>query len=51
MKYTLFGESHGPAVGVVLEGLPAGLTLDIEAIHRELARRAPGNTPWSTARK
>ena len=51
MKYTLFGESHGPAVGVVLEGLPAGLTLDIEAIHRELARRAPGNTSWSTARK
>lgn len=51
MKYTLFGESHGPAVGVVLEGVPAGLTLDWEAIQREMARRAPGTSPLSTARK
>lgn len=32
MKYTIFGESHGSAIGVVLEGVPAGLELDREAI-------------------
>ncbi len=51
MKYTIFGESHGPAIGVVLEGVPAGLELDLDAIAGELARRAPGNSPLSTARK
>ena len=51
MRYHIFGESHGPAVGVVVEGLPAGLTLDTQAIAREMARRAPGNSPLSTARK
>ena len=51
MRYSIFGESHGPAVGVVLEGLPAGLEPDLEAVYREMARRAPGNSPLSTARK
>ena len=51
MRYSIFGESHGPAVGVVLEGLPAGLTPDLQAVAREMARRAPGNSPLSTARK
>ena len=51
MKYTIFGESHGPAIGVVLEGVPAGLELDLEALRAEMARRAPGNNPLSTARK
>ena len=51
MKYTIFGESHGPAIGVVLEGVPAGLALDLEALRAEMARRAPGQDPTATARK
>lgn len=51
MKYTIFGESHGPAIGVVLEGVPAGLELDLEALARDMARRAPGRDPTATARK
>ena len=39
MKYSIFGESHGPAIGVVLEGVPAGLNLDLDAIRFDLARR------------
>jgi len=51
MKYTIFGESHGPAIGVVLEGVPAGLELDLAALQKEMARRAPGKGPTATARK
>ena len=51
MKYTIFGESHGPAIGVVLTGVPAGLELDLDAVRAELARRAPGKNALSTARK
>ena len=51
MRYSIFGESHGPAVGVVLEGVPAGLELDLDAIRFDLARRAPGKSALSTARK
>ena len=42
MKHMIFGESHGPAIGVVLEDVPPGLALDLEAVEREMARRAPG---------
>ena len=51
MRYSIFGESHGPAIGVVLEQVPPGLVLDREAISKEMARRAPGTSPLSTARK
>jgi len=51
MKYTIFGESHGPAIGVTLEGVPAGLKVDMEAVQRELDRRKPGKDPLSTTRK
>ena len=51
MRYTLFGESHGPAIGIVLQGVPSGLVLDMDFIEVEMARRAPGNSPLSTARK
>lgn len=51
MRYSIFGESHGPAIGVVLEQVPPGLVLDREAISKEMARRAPGESPLSTARK
>ncbi|HEX2616158.1 MAG TPA: chorismate synthase, partial [Flavobacteriales bacterium] len=45
-----FGESHGPAIGGVVEGCPAGLKLDLAAIQAELDRRRPGSTPLGTAR-
>jgi len=51
MTYTVFGESHGPAIGVVVSGLPSGVLLDIDAIGAEMARRAPGKDRTSTARK
>lgn len=51
MKYAIFGESHGPAIGVTLTGVPAGLELDMDAITREMARRAPGRSALSTARR
>lgn len=51
MRYVIFGESHGPAIGVVLEQVPAGIELDWKAIAWEMARRAPGKSPLSTARQ
>ena len=51
MKYTIFGESHGPAIGVVLEGVPPGLALNLDAVRFDLARRAPGRNALSTARR
>jgi len=39
---TTFGESHGPALGVVIDGCPAGVNFDVELLQRELARRRPG---------
>lgn len=51
MKYSIFGESHGPAIGVVLEGLPSGVELDMAAIQKEMDRRKPGQSALSTARK
>ncbi len=50
-KITIFGQSHADAIGVVIEGLPAGVTLDEAAIRAMMARRAPGNAPFATARK
>jgi chorismate synthase len=48
---TSFGESHGKCVGVVVQGVPAGLTLDVDAIQKDLERRRPGNNiETSTAR-
>ena len=49
MDYTIFGESHGPAVGVLLRDVPPGLPVDEEFICRQLLRRAPQD-PLSTAR-
>ncbi len=47
----IFGESHGPAVGVAVEGIPAGERVDLEELQRFLDRRAPGRSAWSTPRK
>ena len=50
IKLTIFGESHGPSIGVVIDGLPAGLKLDWDLIEREMKRRAPGQNPLATPR-
>ncbi|MBW8383722.1 MAG: chorismate synthase [Youngiibacter sp.] len=51
MKHMIFGESHGPAIGVVLEGVKSGLVIDMEFITREMDRRKPGQNDLSTPRK
>ncbi|MBE0600428.1 MAG: chorismate synthase, partial [Firmicutes bacterium] len=51
LKITIFGQSHGPAIGVVIDGFPAGITPDMEALQRFLARRAPGGASYATPRK
>ncbi len=50
-RFTTWGESHGPAIGVVIDGYPAGLPLDEERINQDLARRAPGRSAHTTPRK
>jgi len=50
-RLTTFGESHGKAIGGVIDGCPAGLKLDIEAIQNELNRRKPGQSEIVTQRK
>lgn len=50
LRVTVFGQSHSPAVGCVVEGLPAGMPVDQEALAAFVARRAPGRDPWSTPR-
>ena len=50
-KLTTFGESHGPAIGGVIDGCPAGITLDLAAIQTELNRRKPGQSAIVTQRK
>ncbi|MBN2639047.1 MAG: chorismate synthase [Bacteroidales bacterium] len=48
---TSFGESHGKAIGGVIEGLPAGLTIDMDFIQNELNRRRPGQSKWVSPRQ
>lgn len=50
-RITTFGESHGPAIGVILDGCPAGLPVDEAFIQAELARRKPGQSKITTQRK
>lgn len=50
-KLTTFGESHGESIGGIIEGCPAGLTLDFEAIQAEMQRRKPGQSKIVTQRK
>ncbi|OIQ15351.1 MAG: chorismate synthase [Flavobacterium sp. MedPE-SWcel] len=50
-KLTTFGESHGEALGGIIDGCPAGLTIDLEAIQKELDRRRPGQSSIVTQRK
>ncbi|MCQ2358607.1 MAG: chorismate synthase [Phascolarctobacterium sp.] len=51
LKLSIFGESHGKSIGCVLDGLPPGIALDLEALQLELDRRAPGKNNLSTQRK
>ncbi|MBT1701176.1 chorismate synthase [Fulvivirgaceae bacterium PWU4] len=50
-KITTFGESHGPAIGVIIDGCPAGLPVDEAFIQAELDRRKPGQSKITTQRK
>ncbi len=51
LRVTTFGESHGPALGAVLDGVPAGLELTEQAIQRDLERRRPGTSPLHSPRQ
>ncbi len=50
-KITTWGESHGKAIGVVIDGCPAGLSICVEEINEALLRRAPGRNPHTSPRK
>ena len=51
LKLSIFGQSHGAAIGMTLDGIPAGLPVDTDALQVFLNRRAPGQNDWSTSRK
>ena len=51
LKLSIFGQSHGAAIGMTMDGIPAGLPVDIEALQTFLNRRAPGQNDYSTPRK
>ena len=51
LKLCIFGQSHGPAIGMTMDGIPAGLPVDFEALQAFLERRAPGHNDFSTTRK
>ena len=51
LKLTIFGQSHGPAIGMTLDGIPAGLPVNFDELQAFLNRRAPGQNNWSTPRK
>lgn len=50
-RLTSFGESHGPAIGGVIDGMPAGIKVDTDLLRREMARRRPGQSQLTTQRK
>jgi len=51
LKLSIFGQSHGAAIGMTLDGIPAGLPVDFEKLQQFLNRRAPGQNDWSTPRR
>ncbi len=51
IRLSMFGESHGPAIGVIVDGLPPGFEVDWGAVRREMDRRAPGRDSVSTPRR
>ena len=50
-KITTFGESHGPALGGVIDGCPSGIEIDLDLIEKEMQRRKPGQSSIVTQRK
>ena len=50
-RFTTFGESHGKALGCIVDGVPAGIKIDEEFIQNEMNRRKPGQNKYATARK
>lgn len=51
IKISIFGQSHSEAIGVTIDGLPAGIAIDMEALQAFLDRRAPGQSRYTTQRK
>ena len=51
IKLSIFGQSHGPAIGMTLDGVPAGLPVDMQQLQSFLNRRAPGQNDFSTPRR
>ena len=51
IRLSIFGQSHAEAIGMTLDGLPAGMAVDPDLLQRFLNRRAPGRSEWSTARR
>lgn len=51
IKLSIFGESHGNAIGITIDGLPSGFSIDMDKIMMEMSRRAPGKSSLSTPRK
>lgn len=51
LQISVFGQSHGAAIGVTMDGLPAGLPVEMDKLQAFLARRAPGQGVWATPRK
>ena len=50
-QISTFGESHGPAVGVIVQGCPSGINFDLDFVQSELDRRKPGQSRITTQRK
>ena len=51
IRLSIFGESHGKAIGIVINGIEPGIKIDLEKIKKDMARRAPGRNTLSTQRK
>ena len=51
LKLSIFGQSHAPAIGMTLDGVPAGQAIDLDELQRFLDRRAPGRAEYATPRK
>lgn len=51
LKLSIFGQSHGEAIGMTMDGFPAGMVIDMARLGAEMARRAPGQSALTTARK
>jgi len=51
IKLSIFGESHGKAIGINIDGLEPGIELDLDYINKEMERRAPGKNKLGTPRK